>query len=262
MSDSGEIFNKVPEHGHHEIRPTTDPKAFADILQARRSVRVYDDRPVPESVIRQALEWALLAPNSSNLQCWEFYWVKHPVSKMTLTKYCFNQPAARTAPELIVAVARPRLWKKHAAQMLKTFDEEEKLTGKQVPKSARAYYSKLAPFVYTQGPLGIFGLLKKILFFFRGLIQVTPREPTSHAGMRLWAAKSCALACENFMLGMSAQGYDSCPMEGFDSKRVKKLLKLGCHDDVVMVISAGMRAPNGVYGKRIRFPSSQFIKEV
>ena len=67
MSDSGEIFNKVPEHGHHEIRPTTDPKAFANILQARRSVRVYDGQPVPEPIIRQALEWALLAPKSSML---------------------------------------------------------------------------------------------------------------------------------------------------------------------------------------------------
>lgn len=262
MSDSGEIFNKIPEHGHKEVRPSTDSQAFENIIQARRSVRVYESQPVPEAVMRQALEWALLAPNSSNLQCWEFYWVKHPVTKLSLAKYCFNQPAARTAPELVVAVARPSLWKKHAAQMLKTFAEEEKLTGKEVPKSARAYYSKLAPFVYTQGPLNIIGYLKKVLFFFRGLTQVTPREPTTQAGMRLWAAKSCALACENFMLGMSALGYDTCPMEGFDSKRVKKLLKLSCNDEVVMVISAGKRAPNGVYGKRIRFPSEQFIKEV
>ena len=80
--------------------------------------------------------------------------------------------------------------------------------------------------------------------------------------MRIWANKSCALACQNFMLGISAQGFDTCPMEGFDSKRVKKLLSLGCKDDIVMVISVGRRAPNGVYGPRLRFPEAQFIKEV
>ena len=262
MSGGDDIFTKIPDlKGYQEERPATDPKAFEAIIQARRSVRVYDQTPIPESVMRQVLEWSLLAPNSSNLQCWQFYWVRNPAMKAELAKYCFNQPAARTAQELVVAVARPYKWKANAKQMLKVF-KEDAARGEKVPGSALAYYSKLAPFVYTQGPLSIFGHLKKVLYFFRGLTQVTPREPTSHKGMKLWASKSCALACQNFMMGMSAQGFDTCPMEGFDSKRVKKLLDLGCSDEVVMVISAGKRAANGVYGPRIRFPSQQFIKEI
>ena len=262
MSGGDEIFTKIPDlKGYEEVRPVTDPKAFEAILQARRSVRVYDETPVPEAVMRQVLEWTLLAPNSSNLQCWQFYWVRDPDKKKALAKFCFNQPAARTAPELVVAVARPSLWKAHAKQMLEVFKQGEE-RGEKIPASALAYYKKLAPFVYTQGPLNIVGYLKKVLYFFRGLTQVTPREPTSSYGMRLWGAKSCALACQNFMMGMSAQGFDTCPMEGFDSKRVKKLLNLDCGDEVVMVISAGKRAKNGVYGPRVRFPSHQFIKEI
>jgi nitroreductase len=65
--------------------------------------------------------------------------------------------------------------------------------------------------------------------------------------MGLWANKSCALACENFMLGMSAHGFDTCPMEGYDSSRVKKILGLHSGDEVVMVISAGKRDQKGVY---------------
>ena len=34
--------------------------------------------------------------------------------------------------------------------------------------------------------------------------------------------KTCALAAQTFMLAMSNEGYDTCPMEGFDSRRVKK----------------------------------------
>ena len=36
--------------------------------------------------------------------------------------------------------------------------------------------------------------------------------------MAVWAHKSTALACENLMLSLRAYGYDSCPMEGMDSK--------------------------------------------
>ncbi|MFP5491912.1 MAG: nitroreductase family protein [Bacteriovoracia bacterium] len=258
MSDGADIFSKIPELGYSETAPPTDVKAFDAILAARRSVRVYGPEPVPAEVIRHALSAALLAPNSSNLQCWEFQWVKSLEKKRLLAKFCFNQPAARTAQELIVCIARPQKWREHAQQMLQHFDQSKT----PVPKSARAYYAKLAPFVYTQGFLGTLGFLKKILFFIRGLTQITPREPTSWSEMRIWANKSCALACQNFMLGISAQGFDTCPMEGFDSKRVKKLLSLGCKDDIVMVISVGRRAPNGVYGPRLRFPEAQFIKEV
>ncbi|MBY0518528.1 MAG: nitroreductase family protein [Bacteriovoracaceae bacterium] len=261
MSESSEIFSKVPELGYREVAPATDPQAFARILEARRSVRVYDQTPVPERVMREVLEWTLMAPNSSNLQCWEFYWVRNPEKKKELAKYCFNQPAAKTAQELIVAVARPSHWKKHAKQMVETFKTAE-AQGQKIPKSAWAYYQKLAPFVYTQGPLSLFGYIKKVLFFFRGFTAVTPREPTDHKGMALWASKSCALACENFMLGMAAHGFDTCPMEGFDSRKVKKLLNLKRSDEVTMVISVGKRGNNGVYGPRVRFPSTQFIKEV
>lgn len=258
MADKADIFSKIPQMDYRETAPPTDPEAFRRILQARRSVRVYDGTPVPETVMREVLEWALLAPNSSNLQCWEFLWVRDAHKKKALAHACFNQPAARTAAELVVVVARPSHWKKHAQQMLEAFASAPV----KVPASATAYYAKLAPFVYTQGPLGILGLAKRVLYAVRGLTAVTPREPVSHAGMRLWAAKSAALACENIMLGLSSHGFDSCPMEGFDSHRVKKLLGLKRSDEVVMVISAGKRADNGVYGPRVRFPSTQFIKEV
>ena len=61
--------------------------------------------------MKACLELALLAPNSSNLQPWEFYWVRSPEKKQNLVSYCLGQPAAATAQELVVAVARPDYWK-------------------------------------------------------------------------------------------------------------------------------------------------------
>ncbi|MBL0266623.1 MAG: nitroreductase family protein [Leptospiraceae bacterium] len=90
----------------------------------------------------------------------------------------------------------------------------------------------------------------------------TPREPVSVNDMKIWAVKSSALACENLMLALRAFGYDSCPMEFHDSSRIKRLLELPSDAMVTMVISAGKRAPNGVYGDRIRLDKINFIKEV
>ena len=46
----------------------------------------------------------------------------------------------------------------------------------------------------------------------------------SKSDLRVVAHKSCALAAENFMISMAAYGYDTCPMEGFDSLRTKRTL--------------------------------------
>ena len=78
--------------------------------------------------------------------------------------------------------------------------------------------------------------------------------------MKIWAHKSTALACQNLMLALRAYGYDSCPMEGMDSYKIKKLLNLPRKAQISMVISAGKRAENGVYGQQVRFDKSNFIK--
>lgn len=258
MSDN--IFNRIPDLNYTEVGPTPLVEEFDKIVRARRSVRVYkESEAVPEEVMRQVLDWSLLAPNSSNLQCWEFIWVRDQNEKKKLAYYCFNQPAAKTAAELVVAVARPSLWKKHAKEMLELFDEQER-KGQMVPKAAIDYYKKIVPFIYSQGPLGLFGFIKRPLIFCLGLFKVVPRQPVSPEQLKKWAVKSTALACENFMLGMTAQGFDTCPMEGFDERKVKKQLGLKLSDEVAMIISCGKRDDSGVYGPRLRFDNERFIR--
>ena len=97
---------------------------------------------------------------------------------------------------------------------------------KELPAAVSTYYKKIVPLPYNQGFLGLFGVIKKISTFFIGLKRSIPREPTSINDMKIWAHKSTALACQTLMLSLRAFGYDSCPMEGIDSFRIKKLLKL------------------------------------
>ena len=90
-------------------------EAFQKIVTERRSVRVYDQEAYfdPE-IVRRNLEMATLAPNSSNLQLWEFYRIQDEQQKSELASYCLNQSAAETARELVIFVTRPDKWKQRA----------------------------------------------------------------------------------------------------------------------------------------------------
>lgn len=239
-----------------DSKPVEHSKEFEEVVRARRSVRQFLEDPIPEDIVEKCLELALLAPTSSNLQCWEFHRIKSSELREKLNHAFFNQPAVRKAPELIIAVARTRTWKRSQKLMLETFEKQEN-----VPEAAWDYYKKLVPMVYDNGPLGIKGFLKKIVFGIMGFFRVVPREPTNEAELRTWAVKTTALACENLMLAFSSYGYDTCPMEGFDSKRVKKLLGLPRDAVLVMGVSAGKRAEGGIYGPRIRFDKDLFLFE-
>jgi nitroreductase len=57
---------------------------FSEVIRTRRSIRGYTDKSVPAAVMNKALDEALLAPNSSNMQSWEFYWVRSPQKKQKL----------------------------------------------------------------------------------------------------------------------------------------------------------------------------------
>ncbi|HOS38445.1 MAG TPA: nitroreductase family protein [Spirochaetota bacterium] len=252
------ILSEEQTFTYFEKAPTIDPGEFQKVIDSRRSVRVFDDTKIPEDIVRTCIENGLLAPNSSNLQPWEIYWVSSPEKKRELARYCLSQIAAKKAAELIVLVARTATWRQHAREMVTLFTSGPD----KAPAMAIAYYKKIVPFVYTQGFLGILGFLKRIAFFVKGLSSPVIREPVTRAHLRTWAIKTTALAAENIMLSFRAYGYDTCPMEGYDSKRIKKLLGLPRDSAVVMVIAAGKRTEGGIYGPRIRYDSARFIKKV
>ncbi len=256
---SDDIFTKVPDINYSEEAPEIDLEEFEKVIRSRRSVRLYEKTPVPESVIQKAIDHALLAPNSSNLQPWRFIWVRSQDKKAALVRACLSQNAAKTAQELIIITARTRAWQGIRSQMLATMEENN------APEGAKAYYKSIVPLAYGLGPLNLKGIAKKFMVFFRGLSKPTPRIPTSKADMRVWAHKSAALACENIMLSLRAQGYDTCPMEGFDEVLVQKLLGPKLKErgqEICMVISVGVRAKNGIYGPQVRMPREQFVATI
>lgn len=242
---------------YHEPMPEPiNVDEFRKVVTSRRSVRKFTATPIPADVLNDCLHMATLAPNSSNLQPWDFYVVKSADKKQALIEACMNQNAAKTAAELIVIVARTQTWREHAKMMLQYWPQAS------VPKIVKQYYQQLAPIMYWQGPLGSWGLVKKGVARVAGVFKPVPRGPFTPHDMRVWAAKSVALAAENMMLALRAHGFDSCPMEGFDEARVRRLLDLPKDAFVVMVLGAGERDQEGVYYPQLRFDQQRFIHEV
>jgi nitroreductase len=241
-------------------------KTVSQAILHRRSVRIYDaTKPIDKNVVKKCIQQAALAPNSSNMQLWEFYHITSKDIIDQVAPFCFNQNAAKTAQQLVVFITRKDLWKQRAKANLNFMDSN---FGANTPKAAqssrekvaRKYYGKIIPFAYADF-LGIFGFFKYLIMQTIGLFKPVYRQ-VKRNDMRIVAHKTCGLAAQNFMISMAAEGYDTCPMEGSDTLRVKKLLKLPFGAEINMIVSCGIRTEKGVYGDRFRIPFEEVYTEI
>ena len=237
-------------------------RVFEELVQERRSVRQYEaDAPFNHEAVQRSVERAILAPNSSNMQLWEFHRIKSPEALKKVAWMCMNQGAARTARELVVVVARRDLWKKRQQALVKEMQRVYPDASSKQAQRAMNYYKNLIPKYYWSDWLDLWGVCKKLLYFFVGLKKPMVRHG-NRTDIRISVHKSAALAAQNFMMSMKAEGYDTCPMEGMDSKRVKDFLGLPRKAEVVMIIGCGPAAEGGIYSERFRVPNEEVIFEV
>lgn len=230
-----------------------------EVLNFRRSVRVFDpEKPLDAERVKHCLKLATLAPTSSNMQLWECYHITDPALKAKVAVACLDQTAASTASDIVVFVTRQDLYKQRARAVL-AFEEGNVRRNSPVErqekriKDRRLYYGKLMPFVYARF-FGLLGLLRALLARTISLFRPIVRE-VSEGDMRVVVHKSCALAAQTFLIAMANEGYDTCPLEGFDSRRMKKLLKLPWGAEVSLVVGCGIRLGNkGIWGERGRVP--------
>jgi len=208
---------------------------------------------------------ATLAPTSSNMQLWEAYHVTDKAVLAKLSHACLDQLTARSADEMVVFVTRQDLYKKHAesARLFEEGNQRHNSPKEKQEKRIRkwnTYYGKVMPFLYSRC-FCVWGMMRKLLSQVVGLGRPIVRQ-VSEGDMRVGVHKSCALAVQTFMLAMSEAGYDTCPLEGFDSLLVKRALGLPRRVEINMVITCGVRLPDGVWGDRYRQPFSETYRRV
>ncbi len=239
-------------------------KSFEESVAYRRSVRIFKNEPIDDTIVEKCIKNAIISPNSSNMQMTQFIQVTSPELLKQMATICLGQSAARTAQQIVVLVIRKDLAKKRAKQNYNFIVSQKNETFKNHQngyKLALSYYSKLIPFLYSVDFLGILGRIKYLMMFAIGLFRPIVRQ-TRASDLRVVSHKSAGIASQTFMLNMASYNYDTCPMEGFDSLRMKKLLKLPSSAEINMAIACGIRQPDGVFGVQFRVPIEEVYYKI
>ena len=239
--------------------------SLAKMLHHRRAVRDFLPTPIDPMVVKACLELATLAPTSSNMQLYEMYHITDRATLSMLAKACLSQGAARTADQMVVFVIRPDLHRERARLV---YDFETKNIPSYCPpekqahrlKQADQYYNRLMPLIYANA-VPLIGTARKA--FATAIQRLRPMQADlSISDIRAVMHKSCGLVAQTFMLAMSEQKLDTCPMEGFDGQMIKTLLRLPADSEINMVIACGIRSERGVWGERYRVPFDMVYRRI
>lgn len=76
-----------------------------EAIAARKSVRAFEDRDVPEDVVLRLLEAARFAPSASNRQEWRFVVVRDPAKRKRLAQVANAQEFVGEAPVVLACCA-------------------------------------------------------------------------------------------------------------------------------------------------------------
>jgi nitroreductase len=222
------------QHGGRTMTQTLDA------IFRRRAIKSFDPVAISPEIRAQILDAARLAPSSFNMQPYRFYWVETPLQRSTAARLCMAQSPAVTASALVIAVADigslQRTSELQLNWMRNAGFSEEKL--RDYSRTA-----KIGRIIFMPGPFGIFGAFKWFLFRILHFWKTIGMPPVFRQDVFKWATKSTSLACENLMIAAEALGLNTCPMEGFDGRRLSKFLGLSprCHE-IVMVIAIGKKS--------------------
>lgn len=232
--------------------------SLKEALNFRRAIRHYDPKEsIDSEIIKECLEMAQLAPTSSNLQLWEAYHITDSALKGQIARACFDQMAVGTADQLVIFVTREDKAHEHAKRVMafemgnvERNSPQERWTHRK--QRYQTYYGKIMPVLHARC-FGLAGLLREGLSRIVGLFRPIPRH-LLESDIDTQTHKSCMLVAQTFMLAMAEKRLDTCPVEGFDEYRVRRLLRLPSGARISLVVSCGKRTDKGVWGERFRFP--------
>lgn len=179
-----------------------------DAVLNRRSIRRFKPEPIPQEDLEQILALALKAPSSNNLQPWRLAVVQNPEVKERLRDAANNQAQVSSAPAVLVVYGDMKDTLEHLEQ---TFHP----TTPQEGWAARA--------AKTRESWG----------------HKTEKEREE------WGKAQGFILLGYLMLIAKSFGYDSVPMGGFNSEKVKEVLGLPAHVAITAVLPIGVADEEG-----------------
>lgn len=179
---------------------TTVLDTFSAITE-RRSVKHFDpDHKMTDAEINKLLELAILSPTSFNMQNWRFVMIKDEGMREEIWHASWKQCQVKDASILLALCAD-----------LNAFARNPERYWVNAPEQVS---SAIVPMIGK---------------FYSGNPQLQRDE----------AMRSVGIAAQTLMLAAKAMGYDSCPMVGFDQKKVSDLIKLPEDHIIGMLLPIG-----------------------
>lgn len=215
--------------------PTSSALAFTSLVRSRRAMRHFTDAPVSDDAVDRLLESIRWAPSGYNLQPARVILVTDRERRTALRRACLGQAQVTEAPLIFVLCGDRDGWRQVLPRML----AQERAAGAMTDTYA-AFLRRIVPLAFNRGPLGVLAPLKRLVEVFGRLIRPVPDFPACH--MDAWLSRQVALAAMNLMLAAEADGLHSCPMEGFDPRRVRRVLGLPRRIRPVMIVAVGYGA--------------------
>ena len=226
------------------------------ILEAilkRRAVKVFEPIEISEGIREQILDAASHAPSSFNSQPYQLYWIESARERTAVARLCMGQKPAETASALVAVVADIGSLKVTSQGQLEWMRSRSEFSEAKIRDYERT--AKIGRILFMPGPFGIFAAVKWGLFRLLNLWKVMGMPPLFRRDLFKWATKSTSLACENLMIAAEALGINTCPMEGFDGRRLLKYLGLSARDhEIVMVVAMGRKSQTYVEPPQWRRP--------
>lgn len=173
-------------------------------IEARRSVKHYDaDHKMSDDEVKKLFEATILSPTSFNIQNWRFVNVADKALREQVWEASWKQAQVKDASLLVLICAD-----------LNATDDRPERYWANAPEEVS---SKLVPMITG---------------FYKDNEQLRRDE----------ALRSVGIASQTMMLAAKAMGYDSCPMIGFDPKKVAEIIKLPDSHIVGLMLTIGKAA--------------------
>ena len=190
----------------------------ADAAVTRRSIRRYEDTPIPEGDLRELLRVAARAPSAFNAQPWRFVVVRDPDTKAALSAAAYGQQQIVSAPATIVIVS----------DMQSAMNRIPESMHPDLPQDKR--------------DAGVESFRRT----FSGQ-SVDEREA--------WGVGQSNIALGYLLLLAESMGYATSPMLGFQPETVKALLQLPENVRIPALVSIGYPAEQGFTPHRLPIDS-------
>jgi len=207
---------------------TTTKSKLAEIMEARKSVRVYDPEfTISKDEIEELLQLAISAPSSSNLQPWSFIVFQDQEVKKELRAIANNQAQVEESSAVIAVLG-----------------------------NLEAY--KQAEQIYSQNVEAGFMDVEVKERFVANTVAMYSKAPDA-ARMNI-ASYDAGLVSMQFMLAAKEKGYDTVPMGGFDKAKFTQRFELPDHLFPVVLIALGKAAAPARESTRLPLEAvTQFI---